>query len=125
MNGTIISPDPILARLTRESLSTSWLAQRRGQQPAQVNRMRRDGELLGVRPPGRQDYLYPAWQFDEQGEPLPIIPRIVRAARRAKISEMRLYELMSMRLGLGNDRRLSDRLRDGGDEYVLSVVEGR
>ena len=84
--------------------------------------MRRAGELLGVRRPGRHDYLYPVWQFDPDGKPLPVISRLVPAARAAGLSDERLYEVMVSRTGISGHDRLADALRAGRDDYVLGVI---
>ena len=84
--------------------------------------MRRAGELLGVRRPGGQDYLYPAWQFAPDGTPLPIVQRLVSAGRSRALSDERLYTVLTSRAGISGRERLIDALKDGRDEYVLSVV---
>ena len=109
-------------RLARESLSGSWLSTRLGVGTHRLDAMRRAGELLGVRRPGGHDYLYPAWQFAPDGKPLPAIPEVIRAARGAGLSDDRLYEVLAARTGISGDERLADALRQGRDEYVLSVV---
>jgi hypothetical protein len=110
-------------RLTDESLSGSWLSTRLGVGTQRLDAMRRAGELLGVRRPGGQDYLYPAWQFAPDGKPLPVVQRLVAAGRGAGMSDERLYEVLVSRAGLGADSaRLVDALRDGRDDYVLGVV---
>ena len=111
-----------IRRLRAESLSTSWLAKRRGDDPARIDLMRRRRELLGVRPPGTQDYLYPAWQFGRDGQPLPGMRRVLEAAAAAGIDDMQLYELMNRSVGLGGGRRLADVLRDGGDDHVVAAI---
>lgn len=110
------------ARLEEESLSGSWLSSRLGVGTQRLDAMRRAGELLGVRRAGGQDYLYPAWQFAPDGKPLPVIRRLVQAARGAGHSDERLYELLAARTGISGDERLADALRHGRDEYVVSVV---
>jgi hypothetical protein len=110
------------ARLQDESLSGSWLSTRLGVGTQRLDAMRRAGELLGVRRPGGQDYLYPAWQFAPDGRPLPVVPRLVQAGRGAGMSDERLYEVLSARTGISGTERLADALREGRDEYVLSVV---
>ena len=116
-------------RLTDESLSGSWLSTRLGVGTQRLDAMRRAGELLGVRRPGGQDYLYPAWQFAPDGKPLPVVPRLVAAGRGAGLSDERLYEVLTSRTGLAGSRpgqvdsgRLVDALRDGRNDYVLGVV---
>jgi hypothetical protein len=111
-----------LALLEEESLARPWLAARLGVQSAEIDRMRRAGELIGVRPPGRFEHLYPSWQFNGEGKPLPSVGRIVRAARERGIGEIELYGIMQRRAGLMSGKTLVDVLRDGGEERVLAVV---
>ena len=113
-----------LARLEEESLARPWLAARLGIPAARVDALRRSGELFGVRPPGRWEHLYPAWQFNGDGKPLASVPRVLRAAREAGLDEIELYEVMSRRSGLTSRRTLVDVLRDGGEEHVLAAVRG-
>jgi len=114
--------DPSLARrLQEESLSGAWLAARLGVGTGQLDAMRRDGELIGVRLPGDQAWFYPAWQF-RNGRPRQLVPSIVREARARGLDELRLYEVMTMRLGLGGERRLADLLVAGEDDAVLAGV---
>jgi hypothetical protein len=112
------------ADLIQESLSGSWLSSRLGVGTRRLDAMRRAGELLGVRRPGGADFLYPAWQFAPDGKPLPVIERLVRAGRGAGLSDERLYEVLAARTGISGEGRLADAVRQGKDEYVLSVVRG-
>jgi hypothetical protein len=110
------------ARLEDESLSGSWLSTRIGIGTQLIDAMRRGGELLGVRRPGGQDYLYPAWQFAPDGRPLPVVQRLLQAGRGAGMSDERLYQVLAARTGISGDERLADAVRQGRDEYVLSVI---
>jgi hypothetical protein len=110
-------------RLARESLSGSWLSSRLGVGTQRLDAMRRGGELLGVRRPGGYDYMYPSWQFAPDGQALPVIPELIRAARGAGMSDERLYEVLAARTGISGEERLADALRQGRDAYVLSVVQ--
>jgi hypothetical protein len=109
--------------LRRESLSTSRLASRLGMQPAHVESRRRAGELLGVRPPGTWEYLYPAWQFNGGGKALPIVQELLREARRARMHDAELYDVLTRRAGLVGGERLVDHMRAGRDWYVLQAVK--
>ncbi len=107
-----------------DCLSGAWLSARLGIDAARIDRMRRGGELIALRPEGSTAWLYPAWQF-HGGAPRPAVPRIVAAAREAGLDEARLYEVMTMRTGLGADRRrLVDVLADGADDQVVAAVRG-
>jgi hypothetical protein len=110
------------SRLVQESLTGSWLSSRLGVGTHRLDAMRRAGELLGVRRPGGYDYLYPGWQFSADGRPLPGVQRVIAAARGRGISDDRLYEILSARAGIGGGERLSEALRQGRDDYVVSVV---
>jgi hypothetical protein len=113
---------PVETRLLEESLSGSWLSSRLGVGTQRLDAMRRGGELLGVRRPGGQDYLYPAWQFGADGKPRAVLSRLIAAARANGMSDDRLYEVLTSRAGISGTVRLADALREGREEYVLSVV---
>ncbi len=110
------------SKLIEESLSGSWLSSRLGVGTRRLDAMRRGGELLGVRRPGGQDYLYPSWQFTPDGKPRPVVAQLIAAARAAGMSDDRLYEVLASRSGISGPGRLADAVRDGRDEYVLGVV---
>ena len=112
---------PTTRRLRSESLTDSWLSARLGVDKGRIDAMRRAGELIGVRASDGSAWLYPAWQFSG-GTPRPAVQAIVRAARQAGLDDRRLYEVMTMRLGLGGERRLADLLVAGEDEQVVSAV---
>ena len=84
---------PAPARCTQRLSTTSdaryagcqpatWLAERLAVDPAMIDAMRRDGELIAVREPGSTEWLYPPWQFDGR-KPRPEHPAD-RRARRAR-----------------------------------------
>ena len=108
-----------------DCLSASWLSARLGVDTARIDRQRRAGELIAVRPPGGADWLYPAWQFSN-GIPRAVVPRILSAARDRGLGEQRLYDVLTMRAGLGrrsgSDRRLADLIAAGEDEQVVAAV---
>jgi hypothetical protein len=109
--------------VAESALTTSWLATRLGTQSGRIDAMRRAGELYGERKPGMQEYVYPAWQFDENGRPRPFVERLVRTAREAGLDEAQLAEVLNRRAGLVGGRRLVDLIREGVEEHVLEVVE--
>jgi len=104
-----------------DCLTGSWLAERLGVDPLEIDAMRRAGELIGVRKPGSNDWLYPPWQFSGW-RPRPAIPRIVRLARAGGMGETRLYEILTAPLGLRGSRRLADLLKEGRDDEVVEAV---
>ena len=103
------------------SLSAAWLGARLGRDPSAVDAARREGRLLGIR--AGDHYEYPSWQFDAAGDVLPALPRVIAAARSLGLSDERLGALLQARSGMGSDRRLSDVLREGNVDHVLSVIQ--
>jgi hypothetical protein len=99
----------------------SWLAVRLGIEPLKLEAMRRDGELIAVREPGTTTWLYPPWQFDGRN-PLPSIPRIVRAARETGLDQGRLFTILTARRGLGSEGRVYELLREGRADDVVELV---
>jgi len=106
-----------------DALPATWLAARLSVDPARIEAMRRAGELLAVREAGSLEWRYPAWQF-ERGRPRPTVARVVAAARDAGIDETRLYELLTVPLGLSGRgrRRLVDLLLEGREDEVVAAV---
>jgi len=108
-----------------DCLGASWLSARLGVDTARIDRMRRAGELIAVRPAGGSEWLYPAWQFSD-GEPRPAVSRIVTAARDRGLDEQRLYDVLTMRAGLGrrsgSERRLADLIAEGEEDRVVAAV---
>lgn len=104
------------------TLPATWLAQRMGVQPAQLDAMRRAGELLAVRESGSTQWSYPAWQF-ESGRPRAGVARVVQAARESGVDEARLFGLMTTPLGLrGDGRTMVDLLLEGRADEVVAAV---
>ncbi len=103
------------------SLTAAWLGARLGRDPSAVDAARREGRLLGIR--AGDHYEYPSWQFDAAGDVLPALPRVISAARAVGMSDDRLGALLQARSGIGSDRRLSDVLREGNVDHVLSVIQ--
>jgi hypothetical protein len=112
----------VATRLADDTLTASWLASRFAIEPFKLEAMRRDGEVIAFRPAGASEYHYPLWQFDEEGNPLPVVPRLVREARARGLRGNRLYEILSARAGLGGDKRLADSLREGRVDHVLDAI---
>src|SRR6185436_2693187 len=99
--------------LLRDGMSTSWLATALGVQSARVEAMRRSGELLGVRVPGRAGHVFPAWQFGRDGKPLASVQALIRASRARGLGDDRLFHILDMRTGLTSRKRVVDELRAG------------
>jgi hypothetical protein len=106
----------------RWALTTPWVAARLGMDPLKVDRLRRAGEFLAVRPAGAHDWLFPSWQFDASGRVLPVVHRLLHAARDRGLDAAGLHELLKRRAGLVESKRLLDVLLEGGEERVLAEV---
>lgn len=112
---------PVSAEVT---YSGSWLAIKLGLEPRELDRLRRAGEYVAVRASGGRetDYLYPAWQLDAAGRPLPGVAELVRAARERGLDDEQLVSLMLRREGLTGSSRLANAFRAGHRERVLAAV---
>ena len=107
-----------------DALPATWLAERMAVDPAQIEAMRRAGELIAVREPGSIRWRYPAWQFDA-GRPRQGVARVVATARECGIDDARLYHLLTSPLGLRDGgRRLADLLVEGREDDVVAAVRG-
>jgi hypothetical protein len=109
------------SKLYPDSMPATWLAQRLGIDPALIDAMRRDGELIAVREAGSTDWFYPSWQL-ANGQPLNGIPRITRAAREARVDEAGLYRILTARRGLHGEGQVYELLREGREDDVVDLV---
>jgi hypothetical protein len=100
----------------------AWLAMKLGVEPLALDLRRRSGELLGVPTEDGTDYVYPAWQFDETGQPLPAVARVVQAGRAAGLRDEELYDLLLRRDGMTGEGRLLDSIREGREERALEAI---
>ena len=107
-----------------DSIAATWLADRLAVEPAKIDLMRRNGELIAVREPGSIEWRYPAWQFDA-GKPRRGVARVVAAARDVGIDEGRLYDVLTAPLGLraSKRQRLVDLLLEGREDEVVAAVK--
>jgi hypothetical protein len=51
--------------------------------------------LIGLRVPGTAGFSYPAWQFDDDLQPLPHVPELAAIQDEADLSAAELHELMT------------------------------
>ena len=99
-------PAPVESRYA-DCLLGTWLAERLAVDPLKIDAMRRAGELIAVREPGSDEWLYPAWQL-EAWKPRRAVTRITAAAGEAGLDE--------------NAARLADLLADGREDEVVAAV---
>jgi hypothetical protein len=112
----------LATRVAEDSLSASWLAARLGSEPFKLEAMRRAGELIAYRPEGSREYYYPLWQFDDEWQPLPIIPQVVHEAQARGLRGNRLYQVLNARVGIASGKRLGESLREGRFDHVLDAI---
>ena len=90
-------------------LTGSWLAFRLGVDPVRIDRMRKAGELYGIRCDSGE-WQYPSWQFDEAGETKPAVKRLLERAHEERLSAAELTELFDRKVGLVGGKRLRELL---------------
>jgi len=103
-------------------LTGSWLAQRLGSDPVDLEARRRAGELYAVRPEGSPDWIYPAWQFDEHMRIRPEVERVLAAAREARVTPARVEELLDRRVGLSGGETMRDLLLRGDPGPLVEAI---
>jgi hypothetical protein len=103
------------------AFTASWLAARLGADPAAIEVRRRAGEFLAVPTDGGFDYVYPAWQFGIDGQPLPAVERLLAAARSVGMDSSALDAFLNRRSGVGGPR-MWELVREGREDYVISAL---
>jgi hypothetical protein len=83
--------------------------------------MRRAGELVAVRRAPSNEWVFPAWQFDDDGSVRPDVRRVLDAARDLRLSGEQLNRVLDRRSGLSG-RSLLDDLIDGRIDHVLATL---
>jgi hypothetical protein len=106
-------------------LTGPWLAVRWGVDPVVIEIRRRAGELYATRAPESDDWIYPGWQFDEDGDVKPEVARVLAAARDAGLSPSQLQGLFQRRVGLAGGGTMLDLLRQGDDRAVIAAISRR
>jgi len=103
-------------------LTGPWLAQRTGVDPVALEARRRAGELVAVRHDGSADWIYPAWQFDDELRVKPEVERALAAAREAGLSQSKFEELLNRRIGLAGGETARDLLLRGEPGPLLEAI---
>jgi hypothetical protein len=106
-----------------QGLTGPWLAARTGIDPVRLELMRRGGELVAFFPQGSDDWVYPAWQFDDELHVRPEVRRVLEAARDAGVRGERLNALFRQRVGLAGGRTTLDALREGDPNPLLTALK--
>lgn len=113
-------------RIEERSLSGSELRERLGVSRQRLGQLRGEKKLLGLRLPIRREVYYPLWQFDVEGKPLGIMPRLIEAAEEAGVSALALDALMTNPEAVyASGETPAELLRSGdpaAEEYILGVV---
>jgi len=106
-----------------DALSASWLSTKWGVDTVRINAMRRAGELLAVRPAQSQEWLFPAWQFDDDGRVRPEVAQALELARERGMRPEKLHALLERRSGMTGGGRLRDDLFAGRMDHVLDAIK--
>jgi hypothetical protein len=106
----------------RAALTASWVGSRWGIDPVLLDVRRRGGEVLAFREPGSDEWRYPGWQFEDDGNVKPAVARVLAAAREAGVRPERVAEILNRRAGLSGGRTLLDSLLEGDERQVLAEL---
>jgi hypothetical protein len=105
------------------ALTASWIGTRWAIDPVALDVRRRAGEVFAYREPGADEWLYPGWQFEDDGNVKPEVARVLAAAREAGIGLPRLAEILNRRAGMAGGKTLLDSLREGDERQVLASLK--
>jgi hypothetical protein len=105
-----------------QGLSGPWLAQRLAVDPVALEARRRAGELFATRPEGSPDWIYPAWQFDEEFRVKPEVEQALAAAREAGLNQAEFGRLLDRRVGLSGGGTARDFLLRGDARPLLDAI---
>ena len=106
----------------QSALTASWIGSRWAIDPVALDVRRRALEVYAFREPGAAEWLYPGWQFEDDGTVKPEVARALAAAREAGIRPERLTQILSRRAGMGGGKTLLDTLAEGDDRQVLAEL---
>jgi hypothetical protein len=108
----------LLRRVTAECLAPEDLPVAR----STLQHLRAGDKLVALRLPMRRGYVYPAWQFHpETGEPLPVVPKLIEAAKQAHLTPLGLHLLMTSSAA-DQGRSPADWLVEDADYAIRAVA---
>lgn len=107
--------------MPENALTASWVGTRWAIDPVALDMRRRAGEVFAFREPG-SEWLYPGWQFEEDGNVKPEVARVLAAARESGIGLERLGQILNRRAGMAGGQTLLDTLAEGDDRQVLAEL---
>ena len=105
----------------QSALTASWIGTRWAIDPVALDVRRRAIEVLAYREPG-SEWLYPGWQFEDDGNVKPEVARVLAAARESGIGLERLAQILNRRAGIAGGKTLLDLLAEGDDRSVLAEL---
>jgi len=105
----------------QSALTASWIGSRWAIDPVALEVRRRALEVYAYREPG-SEWLYPGWQFEDDGSVKPEVARALAAAREAGIGPERLTQILNRRAGMGGGKTLLDTLAEGDERQVLAEL---
>jgi len=83
--------------------------------------LRQQHRLIGVRIPGTSGFWYPAWQFDDDLQPLRQLPQLADIQDEARLSAVELHELMT-NPDAGGGIEPAELLRAGDIETLRQIL---
>ena len=106
----------------RAAFTASWVGTRWGIDPVLLDVRRRAGEVVALRERGSNEWRYPGWQFDDEGNVKPEVARVLEVAREAGVQPERVAEILNRRAGLAGGKTLLDSLLEGNERPVVDAL---
>jgi hypothetical protein len=110
----------IYQKVLAESLTVAQLRDQYKLSRQRLKQLRDEDRLFAIDIPYQRGLVYPAWQLDSAGRPLPVMQTLIRAARGAGLDALGFHLLITgPREGARSGLRL---LHDGREDLVLALI---
>lgn len=85
-----------------------------------LQQLRVEDRVFALKIPCERGLVYPAWQFDNTYEPLPVMPELIRTAKDASLTPLALHQVMTGRRAGGKSG--VELLAEGREDLVLGLI---
>jgi len=101
-----------------ESLTVSQLRPFKSRQ--RLQQLRDAGRLFAIKTPYERGLVYPTWEFDDDYDPLLVMPELIQTAREAGLSALGLHQVMTGPRARGKSG--VELLAAGREDLALNLV---
>lgn len=114
-----IRAQAIFRKVLDESLTVGDLKPYKSRQ--RLQQLRDEGRLFAIKTPYERGLVYPAWQFDDNFDPLPVMADLIATAKAVDLSPLAFHQVMTGRRGSG--KRGVELIASGREDLALSLLK--